>query len=40
MLERVKNLIDKYYEKFVNFRHQIHLHTELEVEEEKTAGVG
>ncbi len=37
MLERVKNLSDKYYEKIVNLRHQIHMHPELEFEEENTA---
>ena len=39
MLELVKKLSDKYYRKIVDLRHQIHMHPELEFEEENTANL-
>lgn len=33
----LKNLALKYYDKVVDLRHQIHMHPELEFEEENTA---
>ncbi len=37
MIELVKSLADKYYAKVVELRHQIHMHPELEFEEQNTA---
>lgn len=37
MQKLVENLALKYYDKVVDLRHQIHMHPELEFEEENTA---
>lgn len=37
MQEKVKSLMQKYYKKIVELRHQIHMYPELEFEEEHTA---
>lgn len=37
MQKLVENLTLKYYDKVVDLRHQIHMHPELEFEEENTA---
>ncbi|MFQ6341755.1 M20 metallopeptidase family protein [Campylobacter sp. VTCC 70190] len=39
MQKRIENLALKYYEKIVHLRHQIHMHPELEFEEENTANL-